>query len=559
MEAAKIRQVQGRSFDVIQLLDHNWQPESSSPDIEAQRLTLLSLAYARSGDTAAAAKAIDAAGQIHGISPSVNAEIFAARARFDLEEDRLADAESLFEKSLAAARSGNNRFFESSSLLNLSVISLQRNHYEDALEQSTAAAGVARILGAQVILEKAQGNAGWSLYETGDYQRALVSFNEAAANAHELGSTIDEANWLTTAGMSEARMGDYSAAQERYRRSLALARSLRNATQIVYADEALAALLLRSPQPEASTPYIHEAARLAQQKGSAFDIQLSDLLRAQLIGQTGDLSKSKALLLNVEQHAKSFPTVKLDSQHTLAQLCEKMANKHQAELWFKRSIATYREQRAQLRTDDARLPFFETGRDLYMDYVAFLVRNHRTDDALDLIDQGRAETLAEGLGVQNKGDGPRRVSLSRIARQSHAVILIYALSSQASYLWASNGAESGFYLLPDRSVILAAAAAHQRALLAARDLVTEQHPAARTLYDMLVKPAEQIFHPGDRVYIVGAGGISGLNFETLLTPGPSSHYWIEDVTITHFSSLRLPRHTSAAESRDLSQVQLASS
>jgi CHAT domain-containing protein len=549
VEAAKIRQVQGRSSDVIQLLDHNWQPEPSDPDIEAQRLILLSLAYARSGDTAGAARAIDAAGQIHGISPSVNAEIFAARARFDLEEDRLADAESLFEKSLAAARSGGNRFFESSSLLNLSVISLQQNRYEDALEQATAAAGVARILGAQVILEKAQGNAGWSLYETGDYQRALVSFNDAAASAHELGSTIDEANWLTTAGMSEARMGNYSAAQERYRRSLALARSLRNATQIVYADEALAALLLRSPQPEVATPYIHEAARLAQQKGSAFDIQLSDLLQAQLIGQTGDLSKSKALLLSVEQRAKSSPTVKLDSQHALAQVCEKMANKQQAELWFKQSIATYREQRAQLRTDDARLPFFETGRDLYMDYAAFLIRNHRTDDALNLIDQGRAETLAEGLGVQNKPDSLRRVSLRRLARQSHAVILVYALSSPSSYLWASNGKDSGFYLLPDRSVVLAAAAAHQRALLAARDLLAEQHPAARTLYDMLLKPAEQIFHPGDRVYIVGAGGLSGLNFETLLTPGPSSHYWIEDVTLTHFSSLRFLAMPSRSQPR----------
>jgi CHAT domain-containing protein len=55
---------------------------------------------------------------------------------------------------------------------------------------------------------------------------------------------------------------------------------------------------------------------------------------------------------------------------------------------------------------------------------------------------------------------------------------------------------------------------------------------------MLVKPAEHLIHPGDRVFIV-AGGINGLNFETLLTLGKSSHYWIEDVTITHLASVHL--------------------
>jgi CHAT domain-containing protein len=56
---------------------------------------------------------------------------------------------------------------------------------------------------------------------------------------------------------------------------------------------------------------------------------------------------------------------------------------------------------------------------------------------------------------------------------------------------------------------------------------------------MLVKPAEHLIHSGDRVYIVADDGMHGLNFETLLTPGDSGHYWIEDVTITNLASLRL--------------------
>jgi CHAT domain-containing protein len=112
------------------------------------------------------------------------------------------------------------------------------------------------------------------------------------------------------------------------------------------------------------------------------------------------------------------------------------------------------------------------------------------------------------------------------------------MSPQASYLWAANDKESGFYTLPARTAIMTAVASHRRAVLAARDLVAEQHPAARDLYEMLVKPAEHLIHHGDRVFIV-AGGLNGLNFETLLTPGQSSHYWIEDVAITHLASVRL--------------------
>ena len=41
------------------------------------------------------------------------------------------------------------------------------------------------------------------------------------------------------------------------------------------------------------------------------------------------------------------------------------------------------------------------------------------------------------------------------------------------------------------------------------------------------------------MFIVGDEALSGLNFETLQTPGEGSHYWIEDVTITNAKSLQL--------------------
>jgi CHAT domain-containing protein len=360
--------------------------------------------------------------------------------------------------------------------------------------------------------------------------------------------------------MSEARVGNLFAARERYDRAMVLARSLKNASEITQVDQALASLLLHSPNSADAEKYVDEARALAQKAGNAFDIQLGGLLAAQLLAQRGDLSKSVALLLDVEQQSQQFPTIRLDAQHTLAQVCDKQGQHEQAESWFQRSIATYHAQRSALRTDDARLPFSQNGHDLYMDYVDYLVRNIRTDDALDVFDQGRAETLAEGLGSKGTSSTHlRRPSLTALARQSHAVILVYALSPQGSYMWAANSRESGFYSLPDRAAILTQVANHRRAILAAKDLAADQRSAAHALYDMLVKPAEDLIHPGDRVFIVSDDGLNGLNFETLLTPGESSRYWVEDVTITQLPSVRFlalaqrrpQAHTSIARQSQL--------
>ena len=207
--------------------------------------------------------------------------------------------------------------------LNLSVIDLEEDHYEDALEQSQDASDIAHKIGAQLIAVGAEGNSGWAYYATGDYARALACFSDAAEAAANLGAPFDEEHWLDTAGMSEARLGNLDAALDRYYRALVLARSLKNSSEIAQVDQALASLLLRTPHPEAAEKYIGEARYLAGREASLFDIQLGNLLEAQLLAQRGDLPNSEALLRDVEQQSQEFPTIRLDAQHTLAQVCDK--------------------------------------------------------------------------------------------------------------------------------------------------------------------------------------------------------------------------------------------
>ncbi len=71
--------------------------------------------------------------------------------------------------------------------MNLGVVALQEEHYEDALVRFGDASTLARSIGAKLVLEKAVGNLGWVYYRTGDFQRSLINSKEAERQAAELG------------------------------------------------------------------------------------------------------------------------------------------------------------------------------------------------------------------------------------------------------------------------------------------------------------------------------------------------------------------------------------
>jgi CHAT domain-containing protein len=56
---------------------------------------------------------------------------------------------------------------------------------------------------------------------------------------------------------------------------------------------------------------------------------------------------------------------------------------------------------------------------------------------------------------------------------------------------------------------------------------------------MLIAPARDLLPKDAKVTIIPDGKLNNLNFETLLVAAPTPHYWIDDVTITNASSLRL--------------------
>jgi CHAT domain-containing protein len=176
-----------------------------------------------------------------------------------------------------------------------------------------------------------------------------------------------------------------------------------------------------------------------------------------------------------------------------------------------------------------------------------------------VIDESRAESLADGLHLSRteyKGKMSHELNARATAARVQATILVYSLRPKASYLWVITPARQQFFQIAGSETILPLVQQHSKMIMASRDLISQPDAPGRRLYDALVAPAQGLIKKDRKVFIVADDALSGLNFETLQTPGNDSHYWIEDVAITNAKSLQLlsmraPRQPHYADRRIL--------
>ena len=540
LELGKVLIYQGQSSEALQVLQQPL-PAQSNLESQARRNIFLSIAEARLGHPDKAEQALLEAGRECPRGP-LHAEIDSARGSIDLDREHLDDAEKEFQASLAGARRSDDRYLQTRALMNLGVVALQEEHYEDALVRFGDASTLARSLGAKLVLERAVGNLGWVYYRTGDFQRSLINSKEAVRQASELGSVRDQVIWLHSAGLSEYQLGDFEAAQSFYEQSLGLAQSIQNQGEIEDTHVYLGFLLLRLNHSDAAAVHLREANSIVgTRRYDRTGLRLM-LLEALLLDKRGDKQAAIKILLSLQKHAAVAPSVQWEAESTLAHIYMDSGRMQSAGQWFQRSIETFRQQRLSLTNVESTLPFLENANDIYADYTEFLIHQHRPDEALSVVDASRAEALADGLHLsqpQQKGPSSQRLNARSIAARTQATILVYSLRPKSSYLWVVTPARQQFYQLSGSETIVPLIQLHTKAILASKDVLSQPTAAGRSLYNELVEPAQGLIKKGSKVFIVGDEALSGLNFETLQTPGDDSHYWIEDVTITNAKSLQL--------------------
>jgi CHAT domain-containing protein len=265
------------------------------------------------------------------------------------------------------------------------------------------------------------------------------------------------------------------------------------------------------------------------------------------------------MLMQVYGKSTANPSVRGQIENALANFYAGRNKSRQADLWYRKSIRSFEDQRSTVKDEELRLPFFANGDAFYHDYANFLITSQKQEQALQLLDIGRARTLAEGLELAK----PKQSALPEqtldeqaVAGKLNGVILFYSLGPDKSWLWAITAHHTRLFPLPGQAGIQTQVQDYQNAILKSSDPLRDSNQAAKNLYATLVAPAAAVIPRDSKVFIIPDGILNGLNFETLLTPeANNSHYWIEDVTISSANSIgmlsRLAPGSLATEGKTL--------
>lgn len=462
-----------------------------------------------------------------------------ARGVLALERGDAAEAQKFFMQSLSFARSHHDRWLEATALLNLGASSLQQEHYDEAAEWSTLAHRAAMALGGEDLAQTSLGNLGWAYFGLGDGERSLQNFLDARKSAARLGDPLFESKWITTAGYVFQTTGDYARASQAYVQALGLAREINSRGDIINSLEVLAHLSVETGKLKEAQAYIEQVAPLVDAGANRMDVLDVLFARGRLAAARHQDSEAESIFRIVENDLDNQTSMRLAAEYELAKLYESEGNAANADRTYRTALTTFESARAQLKNEDSKLPFLANATHVYDAYIHFLVTQGKTDEALAVADGSRARTLAQGLGLttQTLSFKPAALHPGAIARKADATLLFYWLGEKQSYLWAITPQKTVLFPLPSQNEIAVLVKRYSESLLGPNTGFDSSNEDGLALYRILVEPASPLMRPDSTAVILDDGVLSGLNFETLLVPGPQPHYWIEDATTISAPSL----------------------
>ncbi len=531
----------GMYSEVLTLLSSS-PAQPNNPGLTIGTLALQGAAHARLHHFAEAEQRLGQAEQLCTVpKDAACGKVASARGVLAVQQGQLGVARQFFEQALGLARAAGDHLLEATALLNLGLVSLRQQHFDEAIDRTKAADQASSALQARNIAQVAQGNLGWAYYNLGDSERSLQLSLEAEGHAVELANVIDQLSWLTNAGYVYADLHDFAHAKQSYLEALALAQKIGAKEDVYNALRALALVSVESGELEEANKYSDQAMEIAHADHNRLGELYPLLVKGRIAVRLRDREKAERILREVEQDPNGNAALRWKAEHALAQLHEAEDLPELADREYRIALTTFEAARSQLRRYDSRLPFSSNASRIYDDYVHFLVARGRPSEALRWADYSRARALLEGLTLLPKGASvaPAALDAQAIARRANGTILFYWLGQQQSYLWTITPRKTNLAVLPAASEIETAVQRYRKSVTEPQGAFGGADDDGQLLYGMLVAPAQALLPKDAKVFVVPDGGLNNLNFETLIVSKPRLHYWIEDVTIASASSLRV--------------------
>lgn len=545
----------GLSTEALPLLEGQLPPNLTGGELPIKKFLLQGLAYTALDRQQEADESLQRAEQLCSSSPTkLTAEVLAGRGILEVRRDNLVSAEPLFRKALQLAHSQDDKFIEAAALLNLSFLTLHQQHYRESVDWSNSAYKLANLIDAGITEEKAQGNLGWSYYKMGDFERSRDLFEKASKGASDLGIVKDQARWLYNLGVVYFEQNQLLQAENNFQRALELATKTENTELKKDALSSLAFVSVGQGKLDVGERYSQQAFDLAHSSGDRVMELYASFTRGQIKARRQESDQAESIFLEIAKDRKSEASLRWQAHNELAGLYEQENRVEAAGKQHRDAVVTVECARDAFHHDEFKLSFLANAVRVYDDYIHFLVERGATGEALQLADYSRAQTLVEGLGLlsrqRNCASLPKTaIDVQQVARKARSTVLFYWLGGRQSYLWVVTSGRMVLIKLPEAAEIETLAQRYRNALVAAPDVLQTGNPDGIKLYDTLVAPAKKFIPSDSRVVVIADKGLNNLNFETLLVSAPVLHYWIEDVTLTNVSSLRILAASSQTPAR----------
>ncbi len=529
----------GRSQEVLQILSVGI-PASADSDLSIRRLSLLSAAdihlhrYPDAERYLARADALCSSADREVCSHVLN-----AHWAFSSEQGQYDKAFGFSTRALAVARRFHEPFDEAAAMMNLADTSLHRENFDEAIDWLDASNRIAGPLNAQDILLNNIGNLGWAFYSLGERDRALELFQDAEQRAVALGDTDDTIYWLTTSGYAFQGMHAWLRARDSYQEAFSLARKINSGQEVIDSLEDLANVAIGGGNINDADQYLKQLDPLITAGGNRLDRLDVTLARGRIAAARRQDREAEALFRQVESDPASQITMRLGAEHEMARLYEAEGHFDDAKAMYAIALTTFESARAQIQNENSKLPYLENATPIYDDSIRLLVTQGKVEEALAAADQSRARTLEQGLGLDS-GPGvvrPAGFHPEKIAARADATLLFYWLGERQSWLWAITARKTTVFSLPPAAEITRLVERYRRALQGPEDPLSPPNQDGVALYRALIAPAKDLLPADGNIVILCDGALSELNFATLLVPGSSPHYWIEDANIVSAPSL----------------------
>jgi CHAT domain-containing protein/tetratricopeptide (TPR) repeat protein len=533
---------QGLSQDALTLLKPGELPEPSNAVLAARRSVLLGIAESNLQQLDLADRTFRATEGMQGAdSPEVMGDLLLGEGKLAAFHGDPAKSELLFKHALQIAQENGQTFLASKALGNLGILQMQQYHYADAVDLFNATLAAARKLDAQASIVKTTVNLGWAYLRMGDFDRASELFEESEKRSEQLGMMTDQETALINMAGIQFVQHNFSTAERDYKQALHLARRLNNQQEIVFGLIDLAQIAIEKSDFELAEKYNNEALALERSIGD-HDSELYSLVNeAQISFWRQDSRTAERLLRKVVHDSRNDVKLQVMALWTLARIDAQLSRIEAAKMHYEAAFVSLEEERKSLGRDELKLSYPTNAKDIYSDYIDFLVQHGMADEAFRVAELQRARTLTDGLGLNELQSQAFNVREAEHAAAGLGhVILSYWIGTKQSYLWIFLPDHSQLFVLPGEDRVRPLLERYHAHLVGASfDANDLGNADGQELYRILLGPAEQWIKPQSQVTIISDGELCGLNFETLLVSSPKPHYWIEDVSVTNASSVFL--------------------